>query len=109
MADLDEMSMMLGEIRAGVAHAVAWMEKHEKADQDRFDRLACRLDAMTGHADRLLVIEEQIAPLQVQSEKIKRWEQRGIGAVAVIGVISSGVSAVVASSWHQIVGFFTAR
>lgn len=58
MADLDEISVMIGEIRADLRHARKWYEEHELRDQERFEKLTARLDINNGYRFRLEALED---------------------------------------------------
>lgn len=106
MADLDEMSLMLGRIDANMQNAVAWMDKHEKKDQERFDMLADRLDAMAGHQTRIEAVEMEIVPIKAHIELAKIREYKLAGALVVIGGMVSLVGTVLFALWRNVTSVF---
>jgi hypothetical protein len=58
MADLDEISSGIGGLQADMRRAMEWFDRHEAADQRRFEQLADRLDvAMMQYNARLTALE----------------------------------------------------
>jgi rhamnose utilization protein RhaD (predicted bifunctional aldolase and dehydrogenase) len=101
MADLDEISLMLGEIRSSVKHgaeqmvrAVEWMEKHEARDQERFEMLANKIASIPDHTPRIKDIELTLEPVveHIEGQKIREYKLAGAlvvigGAVSLIGTV----------------------
>lgn len=74
MADLDEISMMLGEISSDIKHALEWQKNHELADEDRFQKLTQRIDINNGYRFRLEALEDVTAihkPIVESFQRIK--------------------------------------
>jgi hypothetical protein len=46
MADLDEISAGIGGLQADMKRAIAWFDKHEEADQRRFEALAKQINTL---------------------------------------------------------------
>jgi hypothetical protein len=49
MANLDEISAGIGGLQADMKRAIAWFDKHEEADQHRFEMLARQINALELH------------------------------------------------------------
>ena len=89
MADLDQISAMIGGLQTDVRRLVEWTDRHERADQRRFEELAERIDSkVTQHGDRMTAIE------------ISDAETRG--SLKAAGLVGGLVSAVVAAAYHLI-------
>jgi hypothetical protein len=89
MADLDEMSVAIGEIRAGMAHLGQWTKDHEDRDQERYDLLARQ-------------ITEELAPVKKHAAETEAWKQRGIGAAAVVGGLASIAISLIGLFWSSL-------
>jgi hypothetical protein len=113
MADLDEISLMLGEIRASVKHgaeqmvrAVEWMEKHEVRDQQRFELLANKIAAIPDHAPRIKDIEITLEPIVEHIEGQKVREYKIAGAMVVIGALVSLIGTIVFAIGGKVLAAF---
>lgn len=53
MADLDQISSMIGGLQADMRQAKQWFDRHEDADQRRFEALAAKIDALESHRDQV--------------------------------------------------------
>jgi hypothetical protein len=83
MANLDEISVMLGGLQADMRSAKEWFEKHEEADQRRFEALAAKIDQNNvQHSQRVAILEIDSA------EKRGGWK-----ILSLIGTISGGIGA----------------
>jgi hypothetical protein len=91
MADLDEISMMLGEIKSDLRYALRWFEEHENKDQDRFEQLAKRIEVHNGVKERVFQMESTLKEHIPVIEHVKRLRWLGGVAVAVV-VTLSGVA-----------------
>lgn len=89
MADLDEMSAMIGEIRADMRHAMKWFDEHEKADQRRFAALAERLDAadFVRTKVRIDMVEQNISQIMPVVEGVSKAKWAAIGFVAAVSLV----------------------
>ena len=96
MADLDEISLMLGEIRADTRHALKWFDEHEKKDQERYDKLAERLDAadLTRSIVRLELVETEIRNAMPVIEGVRKARWVLAGFVAALGLIGGAIGGV---------------
>jgi hypothetical protein len=93
VANLDEISLMLGEIRSDIKHALMWQREHEDKDQERYDKLAERIDAGNHVRTRVQQVERDLAASLPILEGIRkmRWVAAGfIGAVALAGGVAGG-------------------
>lgn len=83
MADLDEISAGIGGLQADMRRAMAWFDKHEAADQRRFEELSVRIDnSQHNHSDRVTSLE--ISRAQAQG---------GWKVITVIGTLAGGLGA----------------
>ncbi len=58
MADLDEISAGIGGLQADMRRAMEWFDRHEAADQRRFEELSRRIDAAQhSQSDRVTSLE----------------------------------------------------
>jgi hypothetical protein len=58
MGDLDEISRGIGGLQADMRRAMEWFDKHEAADQRRFEELSTRIDAAQHRqGDRVTSLE----------------------------------------------------
>jgi hypothetical protein len=95
VANLDEISLMIGELRSDMRHALTWFDKHEEKDQERYDQLALRLDHLGIPLTRLQQIERDLAAAVPIIEGVRRlrWIAAGfIGAVALAGGVAGGLA-----------------
>jgi hypothetical protein len=97
VADLDEISCLLGEIRSDVKHAVKWFDEHEARDQERFEKLTERLDDadFTRSIVRLELVESEIRSAMPVIEGIRkaRWIAAGfVAAIGLAGGVAGGVA-----------------
>jgi hypothetical protein len=97
VANLDEMSLVLGEIRSDVKHAVKWFDEHEQRDQERFEKLTERLDDadFARSIVRLELCEAEIrnAMPVIQGIRKARWMLAGfIAAIGLAGGVAGGVA-----------------
>lgn len=113
MANLDEISLMLGEIRASVKHgaeqmtrAVEWMEKHEEQDQKRFELLADKIKEIANHEPRITEIEAVLVPIQAHIEGQKVREYKLAGGMVVIGGLVSVAGTILFALWQNFTGYF---
>jgi hypothetical protein len=91
MADLDEISMMLGEIRSDLKHALVWFNEHENKDQERFEKLSERIAVHNGVKARVDQMESILGEHKPVIEQVKRV--RWLGAVtATIVITLSGIA-----------------
>jgi hypothetical protein len=107
MADLDELSMMIGEIRANTEYAKKWFSEHEHADQRRFDALAKRIDAIHGHSARLETIEATLVEVKPVVEGVRRakWAFVGfVGAMSIVGGVVGGKVSTTFQSMLKLLG-----
>ena len=92
---LDEISLLLGEIRSDIKHTNEWFEKHEERDQQRFEALAIRIDRANGFGGRISSVEESVARFAPVAENMVRakWMLAGfLMCIAIIGGTIGGVS-----------------
>jgi hypothetical protein len=97
VANLDEISLMIGEIRSDVKHAVKWFDEHEARDQERFEKLTERLDVadITRAIVRLELCEAEIRDAMpvVQGIRKARWMLAGfVAAIGLAGGVAGGVA-----------------
>lgn len=89
MADLDEMSMMLGEIRSDLRYALKWFDDHENKDQDRFEKLSARIEATNGMKERVNWIEATVKKHDPVIGHVKRLRWLSGVTVAIVITVSS--------------------
>lgn len=93
MADLDQISMMLGEIRSDVKHALQWLDAHEDADQERFEKLSERIAANNGYKEQINIIETTLNEHKPVIEQVRRVKWLGtITAAFVIAASALGAN-----------------
>ena len=70
------------------------------------EKIRDRLHTMSNEAQTMQVevriIKKDVAPLVAFKAKADRWEQRGIGAIALAGMLASAVGAVFATYWGRV-------
>lgn len=91
MADLDEISMMLGEIKSDLRHALKWFDEHEDKDQERFEKLAERIEVHNGVKLRVDRMESTIKEHQPVIEQVRRVKWLG-AATATVVITLSGIA-----------------
>ena len=102
MADLDEISMLLGEIKSDIKHiqgdvkqVLVWQEGHEEADQHRFKELADRITVNNGYRFRIEALEDTAELHKPVIEHVKRLRW----AAAVFGTIIVTLAGIAPSAW----------
>lgn len=88
MADLDEMSTNIGEIRADIRHMLKWFDQHEDRDQERFEKLGVRIDAANGYRGRIQTLEATVAEHKPVVEGLQRIKWLW-GIVAALGAFAA--------------------
>lgn len=91
MAEIDEVSRMLGELSGQVAALMRQSENNEKNARGRWSAVHKRLDeqdetlgsVVTDVRYMKTAIAEDLKPV---TDRVRRWEQQGIGALAIIGI-----------------------
>jgi hypothetical protein len=96
VADLDEISMVLGEIRSDVKHAMRWFDEHEAKDQERYDKLAARLDVadLNRSIVRLELVEAEIRDAKPMIDSFKRAKWVLAGFIAALGLVGGAIGGV---------------
>lgn len=87
MADLDEISMTLGEIKSDLKHAIKWFDEHEQKDQERFEKLTQRIDAGNHVRTRIEQVERDLQAAKPILEGITRAKWIVIGVMVTVGAI----------------------
>lgn len=116
---LHELNRQIGMLISGVDGLRRDIQASDmKSDQSRIN-VHRRLDDLvdqTGEIDTTVsvigarletveaTIKEQIMPTV---GKVKAWEQRGIGALAAVGLVAGGVGAFVANFWQEFLAKIT--
>jgi hypothetical protein len=96
VANLDEISLMIGEIRSDVKHAVKWFDEHEARDQERFEKLTERLDSadMTRAIVRLELCEAEIRDAMPVLASVRKAKWVLAGFVAALGLVGGAIGGV---------------
>jgi hypothetical protein len=55
---------------------------------------------------KLAALEKDVAPLKAFQAKADRWEQRGIGALALFGMLASALGAALGAQWGRVSQWF---
>lgn len=87
MADLDEISWMLGEIKSDLRHALKWFEEHEAKDQERFEKLTVRIDAGNHVRTRVDQVERDLQAARPILDGITKAKWVVIGVMISVGAI----------------------
>lgn len=101
MADLDDISVMIGELRADVKNILRWTSAHEQADERRFQVLSDRIESQTGVALRIDALEVKTADSEEVVEQVKRAVTFSRGFLLAISLIGGvfGAAALQLSKW----------
>ena len=91
MADLDEISMLLGEIRSDMKHVLNWQVEHERADQTRFEELSSRMTVNNGYRFRLESLEDTLENFKPIMAHLTNAKWLAIGALVTIGAIGGAI------------------
>jgi hypothetical protein len=94
MADLDEISLMLGDIRASLRHGTERFERKEKLDKEWYTDIVRRLDDLADLKPRIESVEGALTPLARHVEEQKIREYKLAGALVVIGGVVSLIGTV---------------
>lgn len=97
MADLHEISMLLGEIRSDVKNANRWFIEHEKNDERRFQDLALRIDHANGFRGRIETLELHVESTKPMLENFRRIKWVAAGFVAAITLVGGAVGGLAAT------------
>lgn len=91
--------------RDGAALELKIGNVHRRLD-DIVDEAGMVRADIAGFAERLEAIElahkESVIPTV---DKVRAWEQRGIGAAAVLGLAFTSLGVIVAKFWHEILAW----
>ena len=96
VANLNEISMLLGELRSDAKHIVRWAEEHEERDTERFQVLTEQLSAIAVPLQRLSILERELATAKPAIEflnKAKWIVAGGLAVLAIMGGAASGLAA----------------
>jgi hypothetical protein len=94
MADLDEISVMIGEIRSDVKHSLRWFDEHEKKDQERYDALAKRIDSGAIAVARIERVEDDIIVIKPVVADVKKLKWVAAGFVMALGLAGGAVGSI---------------
>lgn len=99
MADLDEISMMLGEIRSDLKNAAALFSSHEYATRERFVQLATRLDVLASGIHRLEHVETTVKKLEPVVESVTRLKWLAAGFIACLSLAGGVLGSIASQTW----------
>jgi hypothetical protein len=98
MAQLDDISMMLGKITSDLGHVTKWCEEHEERDEKRYDQLRSDIKSIAvplAPLARVEGLEGQMADVIIVTAKWKKiaWMSRGfIAALVLLGGTAGGLA-----------------
>lgn len=101
---LHEVSMMIGELKADMA------EGHRQRDAmfKKLDAIANSVQQSIGQqalvAADVDLLKKKLVAIQPTIDEMNNLKQRGIGALAVVGLGAGGVSAVIVKFGHVLLG-----
>src|SRR6478609_7018154 len=87
MSDLDQISMMFGEIKSDLRHAIRWFDEHEAEDQQRFELLTARIDAGNHVRSRVEQVERDLEAAKPVLQGITNAKWVVIGVMITVGAI----------------------
>lgn len=93
MANLDDLSVMIGEIRSDIKHVLRWQQQHEVADQERFEQLADRIDANNGYGPKIIALEGRTAEVEVVVASVKKIGWMGKGFLLALSLVGGATGA----------------
>ena len=103
MTKLDDLSLMLGELKSDARHVVKWCEEHEEKDAERFQVITEQLSAIAVPLQKLSILEHDIEKAKPVIEFVHKakWILGGVLALlSVLGGAASGIAAQ-ALKWLQ--------
>lgn len=98
--------MLLGSLIEKVDRLISDAEKANTGRgeiHEDLEKIRTRLHSMSNEVQ---IIKGDVAPLLAFKVKADRWEQRGIGALALIGMLASALGAVIGAQWHKLTQLF---
>lgn len=119
-AALQEMNRTLGGLIASVDNLRRDFATSDVKSDQRLANLHRRLDEMvedigamearaSAVAERIEAIEKtHVEKVMPTVDKVRSWEQRGVGAFAVAGIAFTSFGVFIARFWHEIVAALTA-
>ncbi len=98
--EIDEFSQKLGELTGLVSALIRQSENNDRNARGRWAAVHKRLDDQDEALGKVVgdvrymkvAIDDDIRPV---TDRVKRWEQQGMGALAIIGVGGSAFGALV--------------
>jgi hypothetical protein len=99
MADAN-LNRVLGRLEGKMDLVLQGQQKQEERTK--------QLEIFTGTLDdRVRWAEQAVVSLKVMEKTFAQWQQRWVGAVAVIGVIASAIAAGATVFWNKIVNLYS--
>lgn len=107
--ELGEIHRLLGELNNEAKALRRDMEAGELRAVDGRARLHASVEKLDERVDQLAAdgraVNETLTKIKPFAEKVDRWEQRGIGAVAVIGMFGMMLGGLIVLLWSEILSF----
>lgn len=94
MSELSDISVMLGEVRGDMRSALKWFDNHEARDQDRFEKLADRIDMLGRSLTKLQDAEKVIKKIEPVVDSLQKMKWTTTGFLAGVGVLGGVVGSI---------------
>ncbi len=112
IAGQEGLRLDVAEIKTSSAMSDAKSDQSRRDMHQRLDKLGAQVSEVDTTASiigaRIETVENTIQKKVIPTvEKVTAWEQRGIGALAAVGLVSGTIGAVVASFWQEILAAIT--
>jgi len=100
---------MMGRLEEAVANVQEDLKDIKESQEDgkqARETMAHQLASLVG---RMNMMDGKIASASEITEEVRQWKQRGIGALFVVGIGSSALTAALVKSWAVIAAMFSSK
>ena len=104
--DIDEISMMLGDIKASLRSILADNSKLSNQIDEQEDTLRDLVSKLTSTAADVRLMRAEIDDMRPVTDDVKRWRTMGVGALTVTGIGAAWIGSNGAWLWQTAVNFF---
>ena len=97
-----EVHNMMGRLEEAVGNIKEDLKDIKEAQEDgriARDTMGYQLASLLG---RMNIMDEKIADASEITAEVKQWKQRGIGALFVVGIGSSALTAAILKTWTAV-------
>lgn len=102
---VDDISLMLGKLEAQInylteaAHSAA---QARKVTYRKLELISRQISTAENHIQNL---EKRLDAVEKPMLQIQRWQERGLGAIMLIGLACTLIGGTIANYWQKIIAF----